>query len=105
MIFLGKLRDPFPPARIAAINALAATQQFFTIQETSSRVLPSLCLTLTDPEEPVRVQGFKVTQGFIAKLELVSKNPALKEEMEAEVQTTSSKQSSSSVAGIKALKI
>lgn len=32
--FTGKLRDPFPPARIAAINALAATQQFFTIAET-----------------------------------------------------------------------
>lgn len=95
----GKLRDPFPPARIAAINAFAATQQFYTIQETSSKILPALCHTLTDPEEPVRAQGFKVTQGFIAKLEQVSKKPELKEEMEAEVLSTSSKQSSSRVAG------
>ena len=35
--FTGKLRDPFPPARIAAVNALAATQQFFTIAETANR--------------------------------------------------------------------
>eukprot|EP00095_Tigriopus_kingsejongensis_P012694 maker-scaffold22_size673200-snap-gene-5.35 protein:Tk12694 transcript:maker-scaffold22_size673200-snap-gene-5.35-mRNA-1 annotation:"hypothetical protein TcasGA2_TC008834" len=88
--FTGKLRDPFPPARIAAINALAATQQYYTIPETSSRVLPALCQALIDPEEPVRKQAFKVVRGFIDKLEQVSNNPSLREEMESEVKSTNS---------------
>ena len=58
--FAAKLKDPFPPARIGAINALAATQQYYTIQDTSSRILPMLCAVMTDPEKPVREQAFKV---------------------------------------------
>ena len=59
--FLGRLKDPFPPARIAAINALAATQQFYTLAETSGRVVPILCPLMSDPEKPVREQAFKVS--------------------------------------------
>jgi hypothetical protein len=62
------LKDPFPPARIAAINALAATQQYYTIQETSSRILPMLCTAMTDPEKPVREQAFKVREPFLILL-------------------------------------
>ena len=58
--FGGKLKDPFPPARSAAINALAATQQFYTIAETSTRVVAMLCPLMSDPEKPVREQAFKV---------------------------------------------
>jgi SCY1-like protein 1 len=36
--FTGKIRDPFPPCRIAAINALAATQNFYTVEETGCKV-------------------------------------------------------------------
>jgi len=88
--FGGKLKDPFPPARIAAINAFAATQQFYTLQDTSSRIVPMVCTLLTDPEKPVRDQAFKVAKGFIQKLEQVSEDPTLKEEMEAEVNSTNS---------------
>ena len=91
--FTGKLRDPFPPARIAAINALAATQQFYTVAETAQRILPALCPALTDAEPPVRQQAFKVSRGFIDKLEQVSKDPSLKEEMETEVMSTNSNSS------------
>ena len=83
--FGGKLKDPFPPARIAAVNGFAATQQYYTVQETSSRVLPMLCGLMTDPEKPVRDQAFKVARGFIQKLEQVSDDPSLKEEMEVMV--------------------
>ncbi|TRY80821.1 hypothetical protein TCAL_07494, partial [Tigriopus californicus] len=89
-VFVAKMRDPFPPARIAAINALAATQQFYTIADTSTRVLPALCHALIDPELPVRKQAFKVIRGFIDKLDQVSENPALQEEMESEVKSTTS---------------
>ena len=30
--FSRSLKDPFPPARIAALNAIAATQQYYTVQ-------------------------------------------------------------------------
>ena len=53
-------------------------------------MLPAICCTLTDPEEPVRKQGFKVVRGFVDKLEQVSNDPSLREEMEAEVQVTHS---------------
>ena len=44
-----------------------------------------ICTLLTDTEKPVRDQAFKVSKGFIQKLEQVSEDPSLKEEMEAEV--------------------
>lgn len=97
--FTAKMRDPFPPARIAAINALAATQQFYTIAETSTRILPALCHALVDPELPVRKQAFKVLRGFIDKLEQVSENPALQEEMESEVKSTNSESKLSAATG------
>merc|ERR1719318_1907855 len=40
--FTRGLKDPFPPSRIAAINAIAATQHFYTVAETGCRVLPIL---------------------------------------------------------------
>ncbi len=85
-----------------------------------------MCPALADPEEPVRLQAFKVekrkkpsllqfrnlikfcsrqvTKGFLDKLEQVSKNPDLREEMEAEVNASAVKAggaaASSSVAGM-----
>ena len=63
--FQGRLKDPFPPARISAINALAATQEFYTVAETSGRVVPILCPLMSDPEKPVREQAFKVSLIFV----------------------------------------
>ena len=88
LYFPGKMKDPFPPARIAAINGLAATQQFYTILETSGKIVPILCPLLSDPEKPVREQAFKVVEGFMDKLKQVSEQPELKEEMEREVMST-----------------
>ena len=59
-----KLKDPFPPARIAGINAFAATQQYYSLLETSTRVLPMLCSLMVDPEKPVREQAFKVSHNL-----------------------------------------
>jgi len=86
--FSRSLKDPFPPSRIAALNAIAATQQYYTLQETSGRVLPLLCPGTGDPEKPVRDQTFKVLRGFISKMEKVSEDPSLREEMEKEVGST-----------------
>lgn len=47
-------QDPFPPARMAAVLALAATQQFYTIMEIANRVLPAVTPLSCDPEKQVR---------------------------------------------------
>uniref|UniRef100_A0A8V5GCH3 Uncharacterized protein n=1 Tax=Melopsittacus undulatus TaxID=13146 RepID=A0A8V5GCH3_MELUD len=47
-------RDPFPPARAAAVAAFAATHGCYTAQECASRVLPALCALTNDPHPGVR---------------------------------------------------
>lgn len=81
------MRDPFPPARVAGILALAATQQYFLLNEVASRILPALCSLTADPEKSVRDPAFKTIRGFLGKLERVSEDPSLRESMEADVHT------------------
>jgi len=92
------LKDPFPPSRIASINAIAATQQFYTVQETGSRVLPVLAPATVDPEKAVREQALRVIRGFLGKLEKVSEDPSLAEEMDKEVGSTNSAATAAAVA-------
>merc|ERR1719477_466997 len=92
------LKDPFPPSRIASINAIAATQQFYTVQETGSRVLPVLAPASVDPEKAVREQALRVIRGFLGKLEKVSEDPSLAEEMDKEVGSTNSAATAAAVA-------
>ncbi|XP_050736477.1 N-terminal kinase-like protein isoform X2 [Eriocheir sinensis] len=97
--FLRATRDPFPPARIAGVLALAATQQFYALQDVANKILPSLCVLTLDPEKNVRDAVFKVLKGFLSKVEKVSEDPSLKEQMEAEVRQASSSSQPSSWAG------
>ncbi|KAH8313729.1 hypothetical protein KR067_010925 [Drosophila pandora] len=85
--FIRAMRDPFPPARVAGVLALAATQQYFLLSEVANRVLPSLCSLSVDPEKTVRDPAFKTIRGFLGKLEKVSEDPSLRETMEADVHT------------------
>ncbi|KAK7504801.1 hypothetical protein BaRGS_00003829 [Batillaria attramentaria] len=85
--FLRALKDPFPPARQAGILAMAATQNYYHMGEVANRLLPALCSMTRDPEKTVRDQAFKAIHGFLDKLEKLSENPDLQEEMEREVMT------------------
>ncbi|XP_023292732.1 N-terminal kinase-like protein isoform X2 [Lucilia cuprina] len=85
--FIRAMRDPFPPARVAGVLALAATQQYFLLNEVANRVLPALCSLTIDPEKSVRDPAFKTIRGFLGKLEKVSEDPSLRETMEADVHT------------------
>ncbi|KAL5285470.1 SCYL1 family protein [Megaselia abdita] len=85
--FIRAMRDPFPPARVAGVLALAATQQYFLLSEIANRVLPALCSLTVDPEKSVRDPAFKTVKGFLGKLEKVSEDPSLRETMEADVHT------------------
>jgi len=80
-----KTFDPFVPARIAALQAFGATNNYYSISETSSKVLPIICKLTTDKELIVRELAFKIVTGFLHKLEQVSNNENLKEEMEADI--------------------
>ncbi|CAG2167246.1 unnamed protein product [Oppiella nova] len=92
--FLRSMRDPFPPARIAGILALSATQNFYSLRECSTRVMPALCHLVMDPEKQVRDQAFKALKGFVSKMEKVSEDPALAEQMEADLNAAGSNVSS-----------
>ncbi|ESO10592.1 hypothetical protein HELRODRAFT_72072 [Helobdella robusta] len=83
--FLRALKDPFPPARQAGILAMSATHNFFTLQESSQRLLPALCQMSMDPDKTVRDQVFRSIKCFLGKLEKVSENPDLLAEVEKEV--------------------
>ncbi|GMR58326.1 hypothetical protein PMAYCL1PPCAC_28521 [Pristionchus mayeri] len=83
--FTRGLKDPFPPARMAAVLALSATQQFYALIEIANRVLPALSPLTCDPEKQVRDQAFSALKGFLEKLEKASENPASIPELEAAV--------------------
>uniref|UniRef100_F1KV58 Kinase-like protein n=1 Tax=Ascaris suum TaxID=6253 RepID=F1KV58_ASCSU len=84
--FTRALKDPFPPARMAAVLALSATQQYYSLVEVANRVVPALAPLTCDPEKQVRDQSFKALHGFIEKLEKASENPEMIPELEAQVQ-------------------
>ena len=70
--------------------ALAATQQYYPVDHVAQRILPALCLLTLDPEKNVRDAVFRVSKGFMGKLEKLSEDPSLREEMESEVCAASS---------------
>ena len=80
--FLRALKDPFPPARIAAIDAMGATHVYFSNGDLSARILPALCTVTIDTEKPVRDKTFKTIRLFLAKLEKFSEDPQAAAEQE-----------------------
>lgn len=60
---------------------MAATQQYFLLNDVATRVLPALCHLTCDPEKMVRDSVFRTIKGFLGKLEKVSEDPSLRESM------------------------
>ncbi|KJH47631.1 HEAT repeat protein [Dictyocaulus viviparus] len=83
--FTRGMKDPFTPARMAAVLALSATQQFYSLFEIANRVIPALSPLTYDAEKQVRDQAFKAIKGFMENLEKASENPELIPEIEAQV--------------------
>ena len=79
--FLRAMRDPFPPTRVNGILALSATQAFFSIKETATKAMPALCHLTIDPEKSVRDHAFKALKGFVGKVEKVSEDPSIAEQL------------------------
>jgi SCY1-like protein 1 len=66
--FTRSLRDPFVHARNAALMALAATTDVFTIDDCANRLLPALCPLLVDKEKVVREQANKTFDLLLSKV-------------------------------------
>ena len=103
--FLRPLKDPFPPARCAAIGAIASTHSYCSTSDIASRLLPALCGLTVDKEKAVRdevreiekithththtlpLKVFKAIKILLGKLEKFSEDPeaaALQEKQEGE---------------------
>lgn len=98
--FIRSLRDPFPPSRIAGILSLSATQNFFTLQDCTSKIMPVLCTILMDPEKQVRDHVFTSLKSLIAKMEKFSEDPTLIKEMESEINQSGSNVSAKLTSGL-----
>lgn len=70
--FLRTMRDPFPPARHAAIAAMTANESVFIDKDCTSKIMPSLCHLLIDPDSNVKKLAFKSLKLFIERLEAQS---------------------------------
>lgn len=88
--FLRGLKDPYPPARIAAIGSMGATHAYYSTSDQSTRILPAICTLTTDKEKEVRDQAFQTIKFFLTKLEKFSEDPhaaAEQEKIEGETGT------------------
>ena len=80
--FLRALKDPFPPARSAAIGSMAATQGYYTTGDIAGRIFPALCTLTVDKEKSVRDQVFATVKMFLIKMEKLSEDPQAAAEQE-----------------------
>ena len=64
--FLRPLKDPFPPARCAAIGAITATHSYYTTSDIASRLLPALCSLTVDKEKSVRDEVYIMYQWLLS---------------------------------------
>uniref|UniRef100_A0A8C2J9J7 N-terminal kinase-like protein n=1 Tax=Cyprinus carpio TaxID=7962 RepID=A0A8C2J9J7_CYPCA len=78
-------KDPFPASRAAGVLGFAATHQYYSVVESASRILPTLCTLTVDPDKNVRDQAFKAIKSFLSKLETVSEDPSKLAEIEKDV--------------------
>lgn len=70
--FLRVLRDPFPPARQAAIAGLSANESLFNVKSCATKIMPALCPMCLDPNVNVRKMAFKSLKLFLEKAEVES---------------------------------
>uniref|UniRef100_A0A8C1TN35 N-terminal kinase-like protein n=1 Tax=Cyprinus carpio TaxID=7962 RepID=A0A8C1TN35_CYPCA len=56
-------KDPFPASRAAGVLGFAATHQYYSVVESASRILPTLCTLTVDPDKNVRDQVKKTVTG------------------------------------------
>lgn len=88
--FLRMLRDPFAPARHAAIAGMAANESLFNLKDCATKIMPALCQMCIDTDANVRKLTFKSLNLFIERAQAQSEKDA------AAIASSSTKQSASS---------
>ncbi|OXV10411.1 hypothetical protein Egran_01827 [Elaphomyces granulatus] len=66
--FCRSIRDPFVHARNAGLLALAATIEYFSEEDCSSKILPAVCPTLLDKERLIRDQANKTLDLYLQRI-------------------------------------
>lgn len=67
--FIKVMRDPFPPARHAAIAGVTTNESLFKDVDCATKIMPSLCHLCIDPETNVRRLAFHSLKVFVDRLE------------------------------------
>ncbi|KAI3630247.1 hypothetical protein MIR68_011682 [Amoeboaphelidium protococcarum] len=67
--FCRSLKDPFVPARTAALSALTATAEYYTAADQASKIMPVVVPLLVDSAKSVRDASFKLIRVYLGKLE------------------------------------
>ncbi|KAG9510210.1 N-terminal kinase-like protein [Fragariocoptes setiger] len=67
--FMRAMRDPFPPARSAAIIAIANNESLFSIKDRATKIMPALCHLCVDADSAVRANSFRTLKQLIANIE------------------------------------
>jgi SCY1-like protein 1 len=82
--FTRALRDPFPPARRAALSALAATHTFYSAQECAVRIIPAASTCLLELDPSIREIALDVVRSCIKTLEAFQ--PTLDKQWQVQLQ-------------------
>ncbi|KAJ8907117.1 hypothetical protein NDN08_003599 [Rhodosorus marinus] len=67
--FARAIKDPFPPARAAALSALLSTDEYYSATDIAMKLYPVVGPVLVDPETDVRASAFKLMKTWQPKLE------------------------------------
>ena len=69
------MRDPFPPARQAGLNAILANADEYSLPDLAMKMLPGVTPLLCDKEKNVRQTALKAARQFLTKIEEASNDP------------------------------
>lgn len=67
--YVRSMKDVFPPARLAALQALAQSKGVFSPQDVATKVLPCVMPILLDPITDVRNEAFTVVNMYMGVLQ------------------------------------
>lgn len=70
--YIRSMKDTFPPARLAAIQALIQSKDLFTPSDVANKVLPAVIPLLLDPITNVRNEAFQVVNAYMTVLQTES---------------------------------
>lgn len=75
------MKDPFPPARQAGLNAILANADEYTLPDLAMKMLPGVTPLLCDREKNVRTTALKAARMFLTKIENASNDPDKEREL------------------------